>query len=103
MKSVLPQAGTTQLLETLSPFIPDEFINELLKPGIHPGPRNFLNSAQLWRSHLLTLLTPAHSFNALVRLLPEQRSWRRFAQIRHRERTPDVRMLNEFRARAGVA
>jgi hypothetical protein len=38
---------------------------------------------------LLALLTPAHSFNALVRLLPEQRDWRRFAHLNHRHRTPD--------------
>jgi hypothetical protein len=51
----------------------------------------------------LALLTPAHSFNALVRLLPEQRQWRRFAHLNHRHRTPDVRMLYEFRTRAGVS
>jgi hypothetical protein len=90
-------------LETLSPLIPDEFINELLEPGIHPGRRNFLSSAQLWRSHLLALLTPVHSFNSLARLLPEQRSWRAFAHIHNRHRTPGVRMLHEFRARVGVA
>jgi len=39
----------------------------------------------------------------VVRLLPEQRAWRRFAQLDHRYRTPDVRMLCEFRTRAGVA
>jgi hypothetical protein len=49
------------------------------------------------------LLSPAHSFNAVVRLLPEQRDWRRFARINHRQRTPDVRMLCEFRTVAGVA
>jgi len=103
MKSTLAPTGTTRLLEILSPFIPDEFINELLKTRKHPGRRNFLSAAQLWRTHLLALLTPVHSFNGLVRLLPEQRSWRAFAHLDHRHRTPDVRMLNEFRARAGVA
>ncbi len=49
------------------------------------------------------MLTPSHSFNQLVALLPEQRAWRDFARLPHRDRGPDVRMLNEFRARAGVA
>jgi hypothetical protein len=44
----------------------------------------------------------AHSFNAVVRLLPEQRAWRRFARLPQRQHTPDVRMLHEFRLHAGV-
>jgi len=103
MNSPLAATGTARLLETLSPLIPDSFINELLPSGKHPGRRNFLAPAQLWRTHLLAVLTPVHSFNGLVRLLPEQGSWRRSAHIHHRHRTPDVRMLHEFRARAGVA
>jgi hypothetical protein len=51
---------------------------------------------------LLSPLTGTHSYNGLVRLLPEMRAWRRFAHLSHRERTPDVRMLHEFRAGAGV-
>jgi hypothetical protein len=47
-------------------------------------------------------MTPTHSFNQLFALLPEQRAWREFARLSHRHRGPDVRMLNEFRARAGV-
>lgn len=103
MQSPLPTTGTAKLLAALSPFIPDQFINTLLAGSAHPGPRQYFSAAQLWRIHLLALLTPAHSFNALVRLLPEQRDWRRFAYLRHRHRTPDVRMLYEFRERAGVA
>jgi hypothetical protein len=103
VKSFLPATGTTALLEALAPFVPDQFINESFWPKSHPGRRNYFSDAQLWRVHLLALLTSAHSFNAVVRLLPEQRSWRRFARLNHRERTPDVRMLNEFRARVGVA
>jgi hypothetical protein len=53
--------------------------------------------------HLLSALTGIHSYNGIVRLLPEQRAWRRFAHLSHRERTPDVRMLHEFRCRAGVS
>ena len=98
-----PPTGTAELLETLSAFVPDQFINTLMAARSQPGPRHFFSAAQLWRIHLLALLTPAHSFNAVVRLLPEQRAWRRFARLPHRQRTPDVRMLHEFRARAGVA
>lgn len=103
MQIALPPTGTAELLEALSGFIPDEFINALLAAKTHPGTRHSYSPAQLWRTHLLALLTPAHSFNAVARLLPEQRRWRRFARLRHRQRTPDVRMLHEFRVRAGVS
>jgi hypothetical protein len=103
VKSPLPATGTAKLLELLSPLVPDDFINRLL-PGNHrQGRQNYFSAAQLWRVHLLAVLTPAHRFNALVRLLPEQRAWRRFARLEHRHRTPDVRMLCEFRVHAGVA
>jgi len=102
MQSPLPATGTTKLLEVLSPYVPDELINRLLPGNRRQGRRDYFNAAQLWRVHLLALLTPAHSFNALVRLLPEQPSWRRFSFLNHRQRTPDVRMLCEFRAAAGV-
>jgi hypothetical protein len=52
---------------------------------------------------LLAALTGAESYNGIVRLLPEQRAWRRFAHLSHRERTPDARMLHEFRGRVGVS
>jgi len=103
VQSNLPITGTAELLERLSPFVPDEFINALLVPPRFSGTRRCFSSAQLWRTHLLALLTPAHTFNAVVRLLPEQRAWRRFGRLPHRLRTPDVRMLHEFRGRAGVA
>ena len=102
MQSPLPITGTAKLLDRLSAYVPDQFINTLLATRSHPGRRQDFSAAQLWRIHLLALLTPAHSFNAVVRLLPEQRAWRRFARISHRWRTPDVRMLHEFRAHAGV-
>src|SRR6185295_18098791 len=95
--------GTEELLEHLSPYIPDEFINELWPSGPTGGRRRVFSAAQLWRTHLLLLLSPAHSINLLVELLKEQRSWRRFAHLSHRERVPDVRMLHEFRARMGVS
>lgn len=86
----------------LSPFVPDEYLHEHW-PGKTGGRRHAFSAAQLWRVHLLALLTPAHSLNLLVRLLSEQRAWRRFAHLSHRHRVPDVRMLHEFRDRLGVS
>jgi hypothetical protein len=103
VQPTLPATGTAELLQVLTLYIPDEFINRLLPGNRLQGRRNYFSAAQLWRVHLLALLSPAHSFNALVRLLPEQPAWRRFALLQHRHRTPDVRMLSEFRAEAGVA
>lgn len=95
----LPTTGTCGLLERLSVYIPDDLINSLFVTHSGPGrPRRF-SAAQLFRVHLLALLAPAHSFNLLVELLPEQRSWRSFARLRNRFCVPDVRMLHEFRAR----
>jgi hypothetical protein len=51
---------------------------------------------------LLVLLTPAHSFNLLVELLPEQRAWRRFARLPNRRQVPTASILHEFRGRLGV-
>ena len=76
---------------------------ELLPRPRGVGRRGSFCAAQLWRVHLLPPLTGTHSYNGLVRLLPEQRAWRRFAHLSHCERTPDVRMLHEFRRRAGVS
>jgi hypothetical protein len=95
----LPRTGTTGLLESLSPHVPDELINSLLRSQSGPGRRNLFCAAQLFLVHLLALLTPVHSFNLLVALLPEQRSWRAFARLRNRADVPDVRMLHEFRQR----
>jgi hypothetical protein len=95
----LPPTGTTGLLDSLSPYVPDELINSLFFPQSGPGRRGLFSTAQLFRVHLLALLTPVHSFNLLVALLPEQRSWRAFARLRNRRCVPDVRMLHEFRQR----
>jgi hypothetical protein len=94
--------GTTQLLEQLSPYVPDVFINERWPRGPTGGRRRAFSTAQLWRTHLLVLLTPAHSVNLLVSMLKEQSQWRRFGHLSHRERVPDVRMLHEFRNEVGV-
>lgn len=102
MKTSFPMTGTAQLLSLLDPFVPDSLINEELGARPARGPRRYFSAAQLWRTHLLAVLTPVHSLNQLTALLPEQRAWRSFAKLSHRQRVPDVRMLNEFRARAGV-
>lgn len=95
----LPVTGTPQLLELLADFVPDDFLNQTL-PGTRPGGRHRdWSPAQLFRTSLLQLLTPARSFNLLCRLLPTQRAWRRFAHLPQAWRTPNVRQLHEFRAR----
>jgi hypothetical protein len=98
----LPVTGSNQLLDLLDPYIPDDFINERWQARPVRGPRWQFSPAQLWRVHLLPLLTPVRSLNLLTQLLPEQRAWRDFARLRHRHCTPDVRILNAFRARVGV-
>ena len=98
----LPVTGSNQLLDLLDPYIPDDFINDHCPVRPVRGPRWQFSPAQLWRTHLLALLTPVHSFNLLTQLLPEQRAWRDFARLRHRHRIPDVRILNAFRACVGV-
>ena len=103
MRYPLPATGTVKLLEVISPHIPDEFINSILPKPRGCGRRRAFSAAQLWRVHLLGPLTSTHSFNALAQRLPEQRAWRRFALLSHRDRTPDVRMLHEFRFAFGVS
>ena len=98
----LPPVGTCELLRVLSPHIPDDFINERFARQRREGRRLRFSSAQLWRVHLLVLLTRTFSFNALIRCLPEQEQWRRFAHLPNRSTIPDVRMLNDFRRALGV-
>lgn len=87
------------MLEKLSPYVPDDLINSLFASTSGPGRPGLFSAAQLFRVNLLALITPVHSFNLLVELLREQRSWRSFARLRNRFRVPDVRMLHEFRRR----
>jgi hypothetical protein len=102
MNSLLPPTGTSALLTELSPHIPDEFINDLCRRSRGRGRRCEFSPAQLWRVHLLALLTPVHSFNLLLELLPEQKQWRHFAHLPNRHRLTGTRMLHEFRERVGV-
>jgi hypothetical protein len=96
----LPITGSSALLDSLSPFVPDDQLNDLL-PRYHRGPgrRNEWSSAQLFRVLLLLHLTTARSSNLLCHLLPEQRTWRRFAHLPNRRQLPNVRQLHAFRAR----
>lgn len=52
---------------------------------------------QLFRILLLSVLTPARSFNLLCQLLPENRAWRRFGFLPSKRSTPGPRILHEFR------
>jgi hypothetical protein len=99
MNSDLPATGTAALLELLDPFVPDDFISESWPQGRTGGRHREHSAAQLFRTHLLCLLSPVHSLNLLVKLLPEQRVWRKFAKLQCQNRVPDVRMLHAFRAR----
>ena len=99
----LATTGTPELLRCVSPYIPDDFINEQWPLGPTGGRRRAFSAAQLWRTHLLTLLTPAHSMNLVLELLPSEPAWRQFAHLRPHASVPDVRMMHEFRARMGVA
>ena len=102
MDSMLAVTSTAALLEQLSPLIPDEFINDLCRSRRRPGPHSLYSPAQLYRVHVLALLTPAHSFNLLVELLKENRSWRQFARLSNRQQVPDAKMLHQFRDTIGV-
>jgi hypothetical protein len=98
MKS-LPPTGTAELLEILSPFLDNGFVNDLFPRKQTQGRHAIFSEAQLFRVLLLALLTPAHSFNLLVRLLGENRSWREFAFLPNKHTLPDAKMLHQFRAR----
>lgn len=103
MNSDLPATGTAELLELLAPFVPDDFIDHNWSTATTGGRRRAYTAAQLYRVHLLSLLSPVHSLNLLVKMLPEQRAWRKFASLRRQTQVPGVRVLHEFRARLGVA
>jgi hypothetical protein len=70
MNAPLSTTGTAALLEQLSDFIPDSFINELLPPHKGRGRRQVWSAAQLFRLQLLVLLTPARSFNCWLNSYP---------------------------------
>lgn len=94
----LPQTGTSALLELLSPYLDDDWINQQFPPKRRQGRHRLFNPSQLFRATLLALLTPAHSYNLVVQLLPENRVWRDFAHLRNKHRCPDAKMLQQFRS-----
>jgi hypothetical protein len=100
MTNPLPPTGTIRLLEQLAPYVPDAFITQLFPRTGTGGRRCVLSAAQLWRVHLLAVLTSAHSLNQVVGQLAEQPGWRRFCRLRRA--LPSVRMLHEFRQQVGV-
>jgi hypothetical protein len=102
MKS-LPQTGTAALLETLSPHLDDDVINDLFPRRRGRGRRRLFSAAQLFRVLLLNLVTPVHSFNLLVQLLAENRSWRTFAHLPNQRTLPDAKMLHLFRDRLDLS
>jgi hypothetical protein len=99
----LPQTGTSALLQTLSPHLEDDFICDLFPRRRGSGRRPAFSPHQLLRVLLLALLTPAHSFNLLVKLLRENRAWRDFALLPNKHTVPGVRILHEFRGSLDVA
>lgn len=100
MNATLPPVGTNRLLELLAPYVPDDFITEICPRDFTGGRRHALSGRQLWRVHLLALLTSTHLLNLLVAQLPEQAAWRRFARLNRA--SPTARMLHEFRQVIGV-
>jgi len=103
MSKWLPAVGSLALLNVLTNFVPDEFINTRWPLPRRSGRRFHFSAAQLWRVHLLAALSGGQSFNALQRSLIEQRAWRRFAHLPNERSVPDTRMLHEFRSRLGVS
>lgn len=95
--SALPPVGSVELLECLSPYVPDQYVSALIPRRKGRGRHPDFSSAQLFRTLLLSVLTPVRSFNLLSRLLHENRAWRRFAFLPRRQRVPSPRILHEFR------
>ena len=101
MMASLPPVGTIALLEVLSDYVPDDFIAGFCPRTFTGGRRHDLSAPQLWRAHLLAVLTSSHSLNLIVAQLLEQPAWRRFARLRRQ--LPTARMLSEFRQQVGVS
>lgn len=102
MRISLETTGSHALLERLAPFIPDEFINDLVPAQVGRGRRRHWSPAQLYRLLLLTLLTPAHSCNLMLELLDQERAWRKFARLPNRYRLPVASQLHDFRTAMGI-
>jgi hypothetical protein len=103
MRDELAITGSRSLLEQLTAFVPDDFVNELMRRPSGSGRRSQWSPAQLYRLLLLAVLTPAHSSNLLVELLKEQLGWRKFVRLPNRFSVPVASQLHDFRQRLGVA
>ena len=99
----LPPLGSCELLNRVSPYVPDGLVGTLISTRRGRGRPADFSSPQLFRTLLLSVLTPVRSFNLLCHLLPENRSWRRFALLPNRRAVPGVRMLHEFRQKLAPA
>jgi hypothetical protein len=95
--SALPPVGSAELLERLSPHVPDQFVADLIPRRKGCGRRADFSSAQLFRTLLLSVLTPMRSFDLLPDGLSQNRSWRRFASLSRQRQVPGPRILHEFR------
>jgi Transposase domain (DUF772) len=93
----LPPIGSSELLERLSPYVPDRLVDTLIPTRRGRGRPADFSSAQMFRTLLLSVLTPVRSFNLLPHLLQENRAWRRFAFLPRWQSVPGPRMLHEFR------
>lgn len=102
MSNSVPAVGSLALLDALTDFVPDDFINASWPIPYRRGPRFAFSAAQLWRVHLLSALMGGQSFNAVQRSLREQRPLRSFAHLPNERCIPDVRMLHQFRRRLGA-
>ena len=103
MRDELAITGSNSLLEELTAFVPDDFVNECIGLRRGPGRRSQWSPAQLFRLLLLTVLTPAHSSNLLLELMKEQCGWRKFARLQNRFQVPVASQLHDFRQLLGVA
>ena len=88
-----------QVLEKISPHIPDEEINFLFpfRKFNTQGRRRKFKTSQLYRAHILAMLKGIHSFNKLCTELRARRSFRDFCLFKNKKLTPPKRMLSEFR------
>src|ERR1019366_812237 len=69
MSLTLPPVGTSQLLELVSPYAPDDFIAEVCPRHFTGGGRGALSAPPLWCPHLLAGLVATHHHHLVGRLL----------------------------------
>ena len=61
MSKSLPAVGSLALLDALTDFVPDDFINSRWPLPRRSGRRFHFSAAQLWRMHLLAALSGGYS------------------------------------------